>query len=71
MSVGPTSNQAMQLTASKPAVYASRVCHRTRMLRGMHRGLVAAVDPFNPVDSPVGLPVYVAPLPAGSILLSR
>jgi hypothetical protein len=36
------SNQAMQLTASKPAVYASSVCRRERMLRGMHRGLAAA-----------------------------
>ena len=35
-------NQAMQLTASKPAVYPSRVCRRERMLRGMHRGLAAA-----------------------------
>ena len=35
-------NQAMQLTASKPAVYASGVCRRERMLRGMHRGLAAA-----------------------------
>jgi hypothetical protein len=37
-----TANQAMQLTASKPAVYASSVCRRERMLRGMHRGLAAA-----------------------------
>ena len=29
-------NQAMQLTASKPAVYAWSVCRRERMLRGMH-----------------------------------
>ena len=36
------SNQAMQLTASKPAVYAFRVCRREYMLRGMHRGLAAA-----------------------------
>ncbi len=35
-------NQAMQLTASKPVVYASSVCHRERMLRGMHRRLAAA-----------------------------
>jgi hypothetical protein len=35
-------NQAMQLTASKPAVYASRVCRHARMLRSMHRGLAAA-----------------------------
>jgi hypothetical protein len=35
-------NQAMQLTASKPAVYAFRVCHRAGMLRFMHRGLAAA-----------------------------
>jgi hypothetical protein len=33
--------QAM-LTASKPAIYAWSVCHRRRMLRGMHRGLAAA-----------------------------
>jgi hypothetical protein len=32
----------MQLTASKPAVYAWSVCRRERMLRGMHRGLAAA-----------------------------
>ena len=37
-----TSNQAMQLTASKLVVYASSVCRRARMLRGMHRGLAAA-----------------------------
>ena len=36
------SNQAMQLTASKPAVYALGVCRRERMLRFMHRGLAAA-----------------------------
>ena len=36
------SNQAMQLTASKPGVYAFRVCRRERMLRGMHRGLTVA-----------------------------
>ena len=35
-------NQAMQLTVSKLAVYASGVCHRERMLRGMHSGLAAA-----------------------------
>ena len=35
-------NQAMQLTATKPAVYAVRVCRRERMLRGMRRGLAAA-----------------------------
>ena len=35
-------NQAMQLTASKLAVYAWGVCRRQRMLRGMHRGLAAA-----------------------------
>jgi hypothetical protein len=33
-------NQAMQLTESK--VYASSVCRRASMLRGMHRGLAAA-----------------------------
>jgi hypothetical protein len=38
----PQSNQAMQLTASKSAIYASYVCHRASMLRGMHRGLAAA-----------------------------
>ncbi len=38
----PTSNQAMQLTASKLAVYASSVCRRAHMLRFMHRGLAAA-----------------------------
>jgi hypothetical protein len=36
------SNQAMQLTASKPVVYAGSVCRRERMLRLMHRGLAAA-----------------------------
>ena len=35
-------NQAMQLTASKPAVYAQSVCRRSGMLRFMHRGLAAA-----------------------------
>ena len=38
-----SSNQAMQLTASEPAVCAWSVCRRERMLRGMHSGL-AAVD---------------------------
>jgi hypothetical protein len=38
----PTSNQAMQLTASKLDVYASSVCHRALILRRMHRGLAAA-----------------------------
>ena len=37
-----TPNQAMQLTASKPAVYASCVYRRERMLRLMHSGLAAA-----------------------------
>ena len=36
------SNQAMQLTASKPDLYAWSVCRRERMLRFMHRGLAAA-----------------------------
>ncbi|MCA1660249.1 MAG: hypothetical protein LC642_06910 [Verrucomicrobiaceae bacterium] len=36
------SNQAMQLTASTPAVYAGDVCRRERMLRGTHRGLAVA-----------------------------
>ena len=40
--VDDRSNQAMQLTASEPAVYASRGCRRQRMLRIMHRGLAAA-----------------------------
>jgi hypothetical protein len=35
-------NQTMQLTASKPVVYASGVCRRERMLRRTHRGLAAA-----------------------------
>ena len=35
-------NQAMQLTASKSAIYTSRVCPRASMLRGMHRGLATA-----------------------------
>ncbi len=38
----PRPNQAMQLTASKPAVYAWSVCRRNRMLRSMHTGLAAA-----------------------------
>ena len=37
-----TSNEAMQLTASKPAVCVSGVCRRARMLRSMHGGLAAA-----------------------------
>jgi len=37
-----TPNHAMQLTASKLAIYAGGVCHRERMLRGMHSGLAAA-----------------------------
>jgi hypothetical protein len=37
-----TPNQAMQLTASKPAIYVSSVCRRAGMLRGMHVGLAAA-----------------------------
>ena len=40
--VAQPSNQAMQLTASKPAIYASRAYRRASMLRGMHRGLAAA-----------------------------
>ena len=36
------SNQAMQLTASKPDVHAWSVCRRQRMLRFMHTGLAAA-----------------------------
>jgi peptidoglycan/LPS O-acetylase OafA/YrhL len=35
-------NQAMQLTASKPAIYASSVCRQCGMLRSMHGGLAAA-----------------------------
>ena len=42
MYLHPRSNQAMQLTASKPAIYASSVCRRERMLRVMHSGLAAA-----------------------------
>ena len=38
----PTSNQAMQLSASKPAVYAWSACRRERMLRFVHRELAAA-----------------------------
>ena len=37
-----TPKQAMQLTASKPADCASRVCRRASMLRRMQRGLAAA-----------------------------
>ncbi len=37
-----TSNQAMQLTASKSSIHASRVCHHASILRSMHRGLAAA-----------------------------
>jgi hypothetical protein len=65
------SNPTMQLTASKPDVYGWSACRRKRMLRFMHRGLAAAVDSFMPMNSPFGLPVHVAPLPAGSILLAR
>ena len=36
------SNQAMQLTASKPDVHAWSVCRSERMLPFMHRGLAAA-----------------------------
>ena len=36
------SNQAMQLTARKPDVYASCVCRRASMLRLMRSGLAAA-----------------------------
>jgi hypothetical protein len=39
---GHAPNQAIQLTASKSAIYAFRGCRRERMLRGMHRGLAAA-----------------------------
>jgi hypothetical protein len=38
----PRPNQAMQLTASKLAIYASRFCRRGRSLRLMHIGLAAA-----------------------------
>jgi hypothetical protein len=37
-----TSNQAMQLIASKPDVYAWSLCRRKRILPGMHSGLAAA-----------------------------
>ena len=36
------SNQAMQLTASKPDVYVGSACRHERMLRSVHRGLAAA-----------------------------
>jgi hypothetical protein len=36
------SNQAMQLTASKPAIYAFSGCRRASMLRAMRTGLAAA-----------------------------
>ncbi len=35
-------NQAMQLTASKPAIYAVRACRRECILRRMRWGLAAA-----------------------------
>jgi hypothetical protein len=35
-------NQAMQLTASKPAIYGWSVCRRNRMLRSVRGGLAAA-----------------------------
>ena len=35
-------NQAMQLTANEPAVYAFRLAHHASMLRFMHKGLGAA-----------------------------
>ncbi len=37
-----TPNQAMQLTASKLAIYVLRLCHRTSLLRGSRSGLAAA-----------------------------
>ena len=37
-----SSNQTIQLTASKPAVHASRICRRELMFRIMHRGRAAA-----------------------------
>jgi hypothetical protein len=37
-----TPNPAMQLTASKPDVYAFSVCRRAFMLHAMHRALAAA-----------------------------
>jgi hypothetical protein len=42
MALDQRPNQAMQLTASKPPIYASSVCHRPSMLRFMHIGLAAA-----------------------------
>jgi hypothetical protein len=66
-----TPNQATQLTASKPAVCPWSVCRRNRTLRSMHRGLAAAVDSFAPAHSHFVVPVYVAPLPAGSVLVCR
>ena len=40
------------------------------MLRAMHSGLAAADDSFPPVNSPFGLPVYVAPLDSHCPMLS-
>ena len=37
-----TADPAMQLTVSKPAVWAFSVCRRASLLRNMHRGLAAA-----------------------------
>ena len=61
------SNRAMQLTASKFAVYALSVCRRERILRFMHTGLAAAVDSQAPVAHPSGF-VRVALHPTGSIV---
>ena len=70
----PRPNQAMQLTASKSAVYAVSVCRRERMLRGMHSGLAAAVDVFAfPAQPP--LPCAAVPstrrLPIRRVLVTR
>ena len=63
-------NRAMQLTASKLAVYGWSVCRRERMLRG----LAAAVDVFAfPAQPP--LPCAAVPstrrLPSRRVLVSR
>ena len=70
MSARPRSNQAMQLTASKPDVHAWSICRRERMLGGMHDGLAAAVDSGARLPHPLGCgPCHG--LPVRSILVSR
>ena len=61
-------NQAMHLTASKPAVHAFCLCHRGRMLRCMHRGLAAAE--LTARQMLVRMICYIAALATWALLLS-